>query len=202
MGVLLPEGVHFDLLIEHSIGGDAGPFTGGGDKMVWHTGELDWRQVDVLVRVLHDKGAEPHFAIGRREGEPRIVVVQMVPLDQAGRTLRHTFTPETNRANAIQVEIAGRAAESGEWPVNRYQAFANLTRLVNIALPDEHEIPRRLARRFANMDRFGPGEFVGVEGHCGHQHVPGNDHVDPGENFRGQLLMDLLETMPDGGYPL
>jgi len=199
MSIWLPRGTKYDLKIEYSAGGDAGDFTGGGEKLVWHTTESEWTSVDAMVSVLKSKGAEPHFVIGKRGHD--IVVVQLVSLDQAGRALAHPSGPDTNRANCIQVEICGRAAESGDWPVNRYQAFANLVRLINIALPDHREIPRKLARKFSNDRRFGGQEFVDVRGHCGHKHVPGNDHWDPGE-FRGGLLMDLLEDFPSGGYPL
>jgi hypothetical protein len=35
----LPEGHHWGLRIEHRRLPDAGPFTGGGHKLIWHTTE-------------------------------------------------------------------------------------------------------------------------------------------------------------------
>jgi hypothetical protein len=206
MSILLPTGMKWDLKFERSLGRDAGPFTGGGNKWVWHTVESPWVFVDTAVAILHAKAAAPHFVIGKRQQDGPIVVVQMVSLDRAGRTLGNDSGDlhDTNRADCIQVEICGRAAESGDWPVNRYQALANLVRLANIAAPDGREVPRRLARRFADDRVFSDAEFVRVDGHLGHKHAPDNihGHTDPGEGFRGQFLMELLEDIPPGGYQL
>lgn len=169
---------------------------------MWHTTESPWVSVDSMFNVLRDKNAAAHFVIGGRAGTRHPVAIQMLPLNEAARTLRHPSGPETNRANCVQVEICGRAAESGDWPRDRYKALANLVRLVNRVQPNSLEVPRTLARRFSNMNRFTGEQFVNARGHCGHQHAPGNDHVDPGSEFRGQLLMRLLKDMPNGGYDL
>jgi N-acetylmuramoyl-L-alanine amidase len=199
---IVNSGEQNDLKVEHDFrGGDAGPMVGGGKKLVWHTTESSLGSVDAMVDVLVAKGAEPHFVIGKR-GD-RWVAVQMVPLDRAGRALQHVFGPETNRANAIQVEICGRAAESQDWPRVQYKALANLTRLINEELEADgrRKVPWTLARNFSNDTRFTPEGFVEAAGHCGHKHVPGNTHWDPGD-FRGALLMDLLHDMPDRGFYL
>lgn len=202
MSVLVPTGERNDIKFERELrGGDAGEFTGGGKKLVWHTTESSINSVDVIVDVLIAKGAEPHFVIGKRDG--RWVAVQLVALNRAGRALRHVYAPDTNRANAIQVEICGRAAESGDWPDQYYKALANLTRTINEELEDSglRKVPWELARSFQNDTRFSPEGFVDAEGHCGHKHVPGNDHWDPGD-FRGGYLIRLLHDMPDRGHYL
>lgn len=199
----LPEGHNWNLHIEHAQLEDAGQFTGGGNKWLWHTTESNWDSVDAMFGVLRDKRAAPHFVIGGRPGITHPVVIQMLPLNRAGRALANNPDGfDTNRADVIQVEIcwrAGLAADLREW---HYKAFANLVRLTNITVPDDREVPRVLARRFANTTRFTDEAFVRVEGHCGHLHAPDNTHWDPGSDFRGGLLMELLGEVPNGGYDL
>lgn len=202
-GFWLPKGHHFDLHIEHRPLENSGSMTGGGHKWVWHTTESDWDQVDLMYQVLKAKRAAPHFVIGKRKGLKHPVVIQMVALNRAGRSLQHVFGPETNRANAVQAEICGRAAESGEWHEWRYKALANLVRLTTNTMPRSHNIPWHEARKFYHTNKFTPEGFVHASGHCGHIHVPGNDHVDPGVHFRGDLLvLKLLHHMPKHGYDL
>lgn len=204
MSVWLPEGHKWDLHFEQAPLEDAGDFTGGGNKWVWHTTESPWFTVDSMYRTLRDKRAAPHFVIGGRAGLLHPVVIQMVALNQAGRALGNDSGDgfQTNRADCIQVEICWSAALASEFRNWHYKAFANLVRLVNRAADDNREVPRFIARRFSNPERFSDAGFVAAEGHCGHMHVPDNDHTDPGSDFRGGFLMDLLEQMPDGGYAL
>jgi hypothetical protein len=72
-----------------------------------------------MVNVLQTKGAEPHFVIGGRPGVKHPVVVQLVALDKAGRSLAHPpGTRETNRAGdrTIQVEVCARPGRSVAGP--------------------------------------------------------------------------------------
>lgn len=195
----LPEGHHWDLHIEHTPLTGAGAFTGGGWKFCWHTTESDWDSVDAIrnLFVTRDKtgqGSEPHFIIGAGIGAKRHPsVVQLLPLNRAARTLKHpSGTPETNRANCIQVEVCGRAAESGNWPDSHYKALANLVVLVTHRRPIAPYVPRE----FASTKRFTSGGFVISRGHVGHQHVPFNDHTDPGVGFKASRLMELLGNAP------
>lgn len=193
----LPAGHHWDLHVEHQPSHDAGPFTGGGWKLVWHTTESPWMAVDSMVDVVQGKDACPHFVIGGRKGLEHPVVVQLIPLNRAGRSLAHPSGPETNRANAIQVEICGRAALSQDWSEKDYATLANLATLVMHRV----DVPNKAPQDFSVPHRFtGPG-WVAAKGHVGHSMCPGNDHVDPGR-FREGLLVDLISTMPDGGYDL
>jgi hypothetical protein len=197
----LPEGHVWDLHIEHDRApDDAGQFTGGGWKLVWHVTVSPWQSVDAMVNVLNDKRAQPHFVIGGRKGVEHPVVVQLLPLDVAGRALQHPSGPETNRANAIQVEIcaypdaasASKAGHEGEYPGGwtdwTYKALANLAVLV------EHRvnIARRVARSFESEKRFTGAGFVKTTGHLGHQHVPQNTHWDPGSSFSGTKLLRYM----------
>jgi hypothetical protein len=183
----LPEGAHYDLNIEHGPLPDAGPFTGGGWKLCWHTTESERESVDAMWSVLRNKDAAPHFVIGYRKGFRFPVVIQMIPLHRAGRSLAHPSGPETNRANVIQVEICGRAAESNSWDDNWYRALANLGLLIEHRVPIERKRPRRFPG-----ERYTGSGFVRATGHVGHCHVPGNDHGDPGR-FQGRKLLRFME---------
>jgi hypothetical protein len=201
--VWLPEGYHYGLHIEHRSLETAGAFTGGGNKWVWHITVSDWATVDGMYAVLRDKRAAPHLVIGGRPGLKHPVVIQMAPLDQAGRALAHPSGPDTNRADCIQVEVCAQTWDVPHFDEDhRYRAFANLVRLTNVTVDQSRRVTHTLARKFTETSRFGGQEFVDVHGHCGHMHVPGNDHTDPTTAFQGSRLMRLLEKMPHGGYKL
>jgi len=193
----LPEGHHWDLHIEHKPLPDAGPFTGGGWKLVWHTTESSWMAVDAMWNVLRDKDAAPHFIIGGRQGREHPVVIQCIALNRAARALAHPSGPETNRANAIQVEICGRAAQSHLWSDGDYETLANLSELIMHRV----DIPNNAPRDFSNPRRYTGAGWVQAKGHVGHSMCPGNDHWDPGR-FREGTLVNLIDKVPDGGYPL
>lgn len=201
----LPEGFHYGLHIEHRPLESAGPMLADDDpKFLWHTTESSWETVDSMYGVLRDKRAAPQLLIGGRERFRHPIVIQMIPLNQAGRSLANDASDgfQTNRDNVMQAEICWRAGLSGQLTTWHYKALANLVRLVNIAQPDKREIPPRLARRFIDTRRFGDAEFTRVSGHLGHMHAPDNDHTDPGTGFKGSVLMRLLADMPHGGYSL
>lgn len=193
----LPEGHHWDLHIEHDKSEDAGSFTGGGWKLCWHTTESPWQSVDSMVNVVQGKRANPHFVIGGRAGLEHPVVVQLIALNKAGRALAHPSGPETNRANTIQVEICGRAAESQDWPQNRYEALANLAELVRHRV----NIPNSSDQDFSVPHRYTGMGWVNAKGYVGHSMCPGNDHTDPGR-FREGLLVDLVDKIPVEGWDL
>jgi hypothetical protein len=206
----LPEGVHHDLKIERAELESAGAFAGGGWKLCEHITVSPWERVDAMFDTLRAKRAAPHFVIGGRAGERFPVVIQMLPLNVAGRALEHNLPEPTNGANCIQIEIcagpgpaAGSESMRGKpgwkdsdlidfWPTWRYKALANLLRMIDFRVP----IPRRQARSFQNTRKFsGPG-FVSAKGHLGHMHVPGNSHIDPTTAFRGDKLLRLVKSGP------
>jgi len=174
------------LTIQRSYITETGPFTGGGWKLIWHTTEGG--NMSSVLHTLRQKGAEVHFVIAPEIG----LVEQMVRLNQYGKGLMHPAgTPETNRANCIQVEIIGFAKDSPHWGEHIYRNLARLALLI------EHRvaIPRRVGRPFGtNVQRVTPAGFPRSAGHFGHEHVPNNDHVDPGA-MRAKHLLNLMERV-------
>jgi hypothetical protein len=196
--VWLPEGHHWDLHIEHKPLENAGTFSGGGRKLCWHTTESQWPTVDSMWQVLLNKRAAPHFVIGGRAGLQHPVVIQTIPLNRAGRALQHPGgTPETNRANAIQVEICGFTAEAVNWPMARYKALANLFVLIS----HRFNIKNTARIDFSTTRRMGGQEWVDAEGHVCHGQCPNNTHTDVFRLREGRLI-ELIKNCPDGGYDL
>lgn len=192
----LPEGHHYDLHIERDRAEDAGEFTGGGWKLCWHITVSPWESVDSMVRTVKAKRAAPHFVIGGRAGRKHPVVVQLIPLNLAGRTLKNPGPGQTNRANTIQVEVCATPASVAEWKRDgwQYKALGNLAALIDHRV----DIPRTLARRFSDTRRYASTTtYERARGHLGHMHVPGNDHIDPTTKFQGNSLIRAIRNAPN-----
>jgi len=196
----LPEGHTWDLHIVHGPRGrGAGDFTGGGWKLIWHTTESPWTWADDGASYLVREGKEPHFIIGGRRGTEHPVVHQMLPLDVAGRALENNVGDgyQTNRANAIQVEICAAASEMATF--GHYRALANLAELIM----HRREIPNWTHAEAGTVPtRLSDTEFVAKQGMLGHNQAPDNNHTDPGRGFRWNTLQRLITEIPDGGYAL
>jgi hypothetical protein len=182
----LPEGARWDLNIEHHpLRGGTGPMTGGGKKMVLHTTESPREWIDGAIAQFTSGRGTPHLSIGWRKGFKFPVVAQFLPFDQYAKTLEHPGgTPETNRANAIQIEICGRASESRSWDDNWYRALANVLLLAqrSVGYPISRPRPFLVPVRYK-----GPG-WVKAKGIVGHCHAANNRHTDPGKIKAGKLI--------------
>lgn len=159
---------------------DAGPFVTGRPKLVWHTTE----GVGLPVYA----GSQPHFTLNPANGQ----LHQHIPINRAAKTLKHPpGTVETNRANAIQVELRGFASLTGTWPKAYYENIAKLARWIE----DNAGVPSVSTVEFKRgVARLTPQAWLNYTGHIGHCHVPNNDHWDPG-NFRiAEVLTDTEEA--------
>lgn len=159
---------------------ESGPGTLAAIRNLWR-GSSNW-----------GKGL-PHFIA---EGDR---YVQLLPLDVGAYTLQNSpGGADTNRSGpAIQVEIVGFARDEftaaeldalGRWLADLVRAGVDL---------DLSQHPRFygegdgivLASESSPI-RMGAGAFTAFGGFCGHQHVPENDHWDP-----GHLDADRVETI-------
>jgi lysophospholipase L1-like esterase len=155
---------------------DAGSFvSGAGRKIVHHTTEgSSIGGAEGAYRANH---SSPHFTLDHDTG----ALHQHIPVTRAARSLKHTSgTPETNRAYAIQIEHVGFAAQTGSWSAAAYDRIATLCRWIEA----NAGVPRSSSVSYSNPSRMSGDAFFGYAGHCGHVHVPGNDHVDPGTGFK------------------
>lgn len=194
----LPKGHHWDLHIEHRpSGNDAGSFTGGGRKFVIHTTEGGSLQSnsDLLVRTN-----TPHLLFGVDPGREHWTVIQFLPFIVAGKTLGNDTSDgfQTNRANAVQIEVVGATALIPQWSDLMYKRLANLLTLVQHRFP----FPTRAPQDFSDKNsRLSDAEWVKASGILGHMHAPDNDHTDP-YRLREGYLLQLMKDIPSGGYNL
>ena len=151
---------------------DAGAFTGGGRKIVWHTTET--------TGLPNYGGSAPHFTLDPATGR----LWQHIPLDRAGRAL---MAGGPNFWNAIQVELLGFAKDSHTWPATKYARIAQLARWIesNFQVPSKCSVTFVGNGKTAHLSSL---EAVkAYKGHLGHQHIKGNTHWDP-----GLLKMELV----------
>lgn len=195
--VWLEEGHHWDLHFEHvKSNNNAGKFTGGGWKWVLHT--TDGGTVDSNVNLLVNRNT-PQLLFGKEEGRKHFTVVQFLPFNLAGKTLQNDTSDgyQTNRANAIQMEMVGFTHEIPEWSDLTYKALANLFTLIQHRV----DIPTKAPKDFSVQSKFTDKEWVEAEGVVGHMHAPDNTHIDPFRFAEGKFLK-YVHDMPDGGYNL
>ena len=121
----------------------------------------------------------PHFTI-----EPNSLrIAQHLPLTTGSRSLSDKATPE-NAAHAIQIEIVGFASQTPTWAPEQLAFIGSVMRQIEDLVPIPHESGLKfldLAGVNANPgNRMTVDQWKVFSGWCGHQHVPGETHWDPG----------------------
>jgi hypothetical protein len=113
----------------------AGAFVNATAKIVHHTTE---GSSYAGARAAYEQtGALPHFTDSFENGAYR--VWQHLPIDQAATALKHpSGTPETNRANAVQIEHVGFAGRAHDFSDGYLLGIATLCRWVE----SERGVPR------------------------------------------------------------
>ncbi|MFG2671350.1 hypothetical protein [Streptomyces sp. NPDC048445] len=168
----------------------------GGDSMesnvvVWHTTEG-------TSLPSYGGGAEaPNFTAKPDFATMRLVWYQHFDFDTSSRALvNRAGGVETNTLNVCQVELVGTCdpaahkkwsaahlytPELPDWVIRDLGAFAKWAH-------DQHGVPLTSGPPFraypssygATAVRMTGAQWLAFKGHCGHQHVPENDHGDPG----------------------
>lgn len=137
--------------------------------------------------VYASKHVAPHFTVSFETGAFR--VWQHVPLDRAARALSNLAGGvQTNRTRCIQIEIVGSAANSRSFPKEYLDGLARLMRWIeNNTQIDRTKYPRFygagegiILASVSSRVRMSGDEWLRFNGWCGHQHVPENNHWDPG----------------------
>jgi hypothetical protein len=156
-------------------------YTSGGRKLLWHTTEG--------YSLPRYSGSNPHFTLHPATGQ----LWQHQPITEPSRALVHSpGTPETNRANVVQVELIGFAAQTHDWPDAYYGNIAALARWIEA----NHGVPSKSTVAFTSTAthqarRMTGAEFIAYSGHCGHEHAPPNNvHWDPSRFRIGDVLAD------------
>lgn len=168
---------------------------GYAPKILHHTTEGD--SIAGAEATYRKTGNLPHFTDTFETG--KYIVHQHLPLDVGATALKHTGTPETNRAHVIQFEHVGYAATSHDWEYGYLDGIARTCRWVE----EQTGCPAAASVRFVTPDqaarnavRLDGKAWTGYAGHLGHQHVPENDHVDPGAIDIVRILKGSFATMP------
>ena len=170
-----------------------------GDSM--ESNVIVWHSTEGTSLPSYDGGAlAPNLTAVPDFAAKRLKWFQHFDFDTSSRALRNLAGGvQTNTLNVCQVEIVGtcdpvthakwvRAGtphlympELPDWAVRDLAAFAKWAH-------DEHGVPLTSSATFkaypssygSNGVRMSAAKWTGFAGHCGHQHVPENDHGDPG----------------------
>lgn len=149
-------------------------------RLVWHTTEGG--NIASNVGTYADTGYYPHFTveIGKR-------VAQHV--DTALSVTTSSNAPgdgvETNTLRCLQVEVCGQAINMPnltelqlKWLGEQFLAPIVLTHMLSLESADFARYPGSYGPNAAQ--RMSPQEWLWFAGNCGHQHIPGDQHGDPG----------------------
>ncbi|MDP9333478.1 MAG: N-acetylmuramoyl-L-alanine amidase [Actinomycetota bacterium] len=164
--------------VEVIAGVDGGAFVGAPWRGVLHT--TQGPTADGAISTFQGNNFWPHFTVDFNAAR----IVQHLSLDVAARALE-VHTVQTNRANCVQLELVGFAADTPSWSSDQIEFIGDLMRAIEARVP----IPRQSTVLFKtspqadtlnNGVRLSANDWLAYSGWCGHQHVPENVHGDPG----------------------
>lgn len=177
-------------------GGDAGDHLGPVTVGVLHTTESP-------VGKYRPSGTDyghfghtnyPHFTADVQDG--KFVAFQHISIRQAAKALKNqSGGVQTNKQGCIQIEVVGSATMPF---TDREVLTAGLAELMRW-IEDETDIPRQSTVTFKaypasagarNGVRLTGDQWNAYRGWLGHQHVPENEHGDPGAIDIKKLLGD------------
>lgn len=129
----------------------------------------------------------PHATVMPAPGKG-VTVRQHLPFSQASFALRHTRSQPTNGDYVFQFELVGTCDPNGpgyHWPNADDAVLLDLYLKVVRPLDQSFLIPFRAVAfgpypSLKGSHRMTDAEFDTYQGWHGHQHVPQNDHGDPG----------------------
>lgn len=151
-----------------------------GGVLVLHTTE--GRSIAAAEAAYAAKKVAPHYTVDLHSQ----TVAQHLPLSASASALKNLpGGVQTNRRgpNTIQVEIVGFASDSPNRSDDDLLFLGKFIRWIctNEAIPFDaaHVLPMR-DRDEVPAHRLSPAAWLSFTGICGHQHIPENDHWDPG----------------------
>ena len=184
---------------------DAGPFTGGPMKGVLHTTEGNsWPD-------YQGGTIAPHLTVRPDTASKRLLVRQHIAFNRAAKSLRNRpGGVETNRDGVIQIELVGTCNPSQVgcyyWPRADSWALSDLASIMR-SVERATGIRRKAVSRWVPSPlSFGSGApqrmslsaWDAWDGWCGHEHVPENDHGDPGALNVTWLVGPTADPVPVG----
>jgi peptidoglycan hydrolase-like protein with peptidoglycan-binding domain len=113
------------------------------------------------------------------------LLLQTIPLDRSAYALARPGSTQTNRLQAVQVELWGYAANMAGasqatlvWLADR--VLAPVARMVPINLDNVRPVGGEYCYGTSSSCRMSADEWNRFDGVCGHKDVPDNSHWDPG----------------------
>lgn len=183
----------------------------------------------------YDGGAKaPNYTATPDFGKQRLIWTQHYPDTMSSRALRNeSGGVETNTLNCIQIELVGTCdpgtsekwkaagrnhifwADAPQWALDEVAEFVALkNRERGIRIEGPEQINEAWAAYPASYgkgasQRFSFAQWKNFYGWCGHQHVPENDHGDPGrlnwayiETKAKAIVSGKPTTTPPGASPV
>lgn len=197
----------------------------GANRSQWFAGKFPGASMTPNVIVLHTTegsgwpgyeggGTAPHLTIRPDTRRKRLDVRQHLPLDRSARALRNKAGGvETNTLNCVQLELVGTCdprqrgrgmmfwPEAPAWALEQLgDVLAELHEL-HPAIPLHSSVPFRpypSSYGEGASQRLSAAGWRRFRGVCGHQHVPENDHGDPGALPIGKIIMHAHARGPSG----
>lgn len=163
------------------IGAAGGSYTGGPFRGVLHTTES--RDYTPSTTTYYGHSNPPHFTLAMTSD--KAVIYQHYSINVAARALANPpGGVQTNRQSSIQIEIAWTAKDIGHLPDIMVAKLKRWMRWV-----EAQTGIKQVAPKFFGSEAYGHGsaarmsaeEWNSFNDWCGHQHVPENDHWDPGK---------------------
>jgi uncharacterized protein YcbK (DUF882 family) len=149
-------------------------------RFVFHTVEAD-PSPEAFRRLAAEHANPPHlWALPSAD-----LVLQTVPLNRSAYALARPDSVPTNTSHAVQVELAGFAANMAtasqaflDWLADR--VLAPVARMVPINLDNVRPPGGEYCYGSSSPCRMSVEEWTRFDGVCGHKDVPRNKHWDPG----------------------
>lgn len=157
-------------------------------KFVWHTSESPPGSIDGIIKeMLGKQHTDVYHAMADPSTRRR---AQVLPLNVAASALAHPPEVQTNHDGAVQVCIIGRAHDMPNLSADDLEWLGtDVLAPISLLVPELHiDISAEFYADTAGFtlatasarQRMAPAVWDNFNGQAGHQHVPGNDHWDPG----------------------
>jgi hypothetical protein len=147
-------------------------------------------------------GSAPHWTCQPDTAKRRLIWRQHWRADESARALRNPAGGvDTNTTGVLQIELVGTCRRAGPgyfWPRADEWALRGLAEFSRWA-NEQWAVPlttegRKFAAYGTAVPRLSGPAWMKAQGHLGHQHVPENDHVDPGALDVPRLLSYAREV--------
>ncbi|WP_210481595.1 peptidoglycan-binding domain-containing protein [Naasia sp. SYSU D00948] len=157
-----------------------GTYVGGPWRFVFHT--IEGRPSPAGFRALAARHRQPPHLWAMPQAD---LLLQTIPLNRSAYALARPGTVQTNRRQAVQVELWGFAKDMASAPSDvldwlARRLLAPVARLVPLNLGDVRPPGTERCYGLHSPCRMSPAQWRDFAGVCGHKDVPDNAHWDPG----------------------